>query len=181
MLVDGDEPWCEWCTGGRRCAKAANREFADLNLCWHHHLYLLDRIDQALMLDPALVVRVRRTIADIDAAARRGKVEERRSRPAFVYFAERDGFVKIGWGRNIPKRMKELGAGDSAIEGMTVGPVRLLAAIDGGEQREASLHAQFAHLRIGGEWFLFEAEVREYIESLAGRRDDLLELQDQIL
>jgi hypothetical protein len=176
-----DERWCEWCTGGRRCGRAANREFSDLKLCWHHHLYLLDRIDQALILDPALVVRVRRTISEIDAVARRGKVEQRRSQPAFVYFAERDGFVKIGWGRNIPKRMKELGTGDSAIEGMRVGPVRLLAAIRGGEQKESSLHAQFAHLRIGGEWFLFEAEVCEFVDSLNGRRDDLSEFQDQIL
>lgn len=57
----------------------------------------------------------------------------------YVYFAERNGLIKIGWTRNLPRRMKELDA-------------LLLAAVKGGRAVEKHMHAIFAPLAVVGEW-----------------------------
>jgi len=169
MEIHGDEHLCEWCTGGRRCGRAATKEFVDLKLCWHHHLYLADRIMTALMLDTSLRTRAAATIAEIrQVEIRDGKVkrEEHVRRASLVYFVERDGFVKIGFAFNVPNRIREINRGSSSIPGMTVSPVRLLATMPGGKRNERWLHDRFAHVRVDGEWFLPDDEMWSFMRSL---------------
>lgn len=70
-----------------------------------------------------------------------------RSQHALVYFVEAStGEIKIGIAVSPSKRLAELQTGSPA-------KLHLLAAIPGGVEREADLHAQFASARIHGEWF----------------------------
>ena len=81
-----------------------------------------------------------------------------------VYFVERDGFVKIGYTANLNRRLDALGRGGSFAEGMTVGPVYLLAHIDGDEVLEKSLHRRFGADRIAGsEWFYPSDDLKRYL------------------
>ncbi|MFE4867715.1 GIY-YIG nuclease family protein [Streptomyces sp. NPDC056682] len=101
----------------------------------------------------------------------RAKRETARRASSLVYFVERDGFVKIGHTSNLKRRLQQLGTGSSLIEGMTVGPVRVLATIDGaGPDNERWLHERFAHLRVGGEWFVMDDSMRDFMSGLKGCR-----------
>lgn len=70
-----------------------------------------------------------------------------------VYFAERNGLVKIGTTINPALRMRALGA-------------HLLAVEPGGFVREARLHARFADDHDFGEWFRPSGELLGYIDGL---------------
>lgn len=84
-----------------------------------------------------------------------------------VYFAERDGFVKIGTTRNLESRVAALARGDSAVLGMTIKPVKILATMPGGIAVERSVHRLFAALRFEGEWFLHEDPLAQFIAAIA--------------
>lgn len=71
-----------------------------------------------------------------------------------VYFAERDGLIKIGQSNHPAVRAGQLGA-------------RLLLSIPGDGRTEAALHLAFAHLRVAGEWFTPAPELRRLIEFAA--------------
>lgn len=83
-----------------------------------------------------------------------------------VYFAERNGLIKIGWTRNIAQRMRALSRGAQAIAGQTVGPVTRLASYRGSRWVEAELHHRFAEYRVAGEWFVFDGALRQCVNSL---------------
>lgn len=87
-----------------------------------------------------------------------------------VYFVERHGFVKIGTTQNLPARLAALDRGDSAIAGMTINPVALLAVMPGGRQVEQAIHALFEHLRYDGEWFLFDGPLVSFVKAIAEAR-----------
>lgn len=72
-----------------------------------------------------------------------------------VYYAKRDGYIKIGYTRQLAKRMASLNAIPLAVE-------------PGERTKERERHEQFAHLRIANtEWFLAGPDLLEHIEALA--------------
>lgn len=99
--------------------------------------------------------------------------------PTHVYFAERDGCVKIGCTSNVETRVDE-----RAIFGcyfppeVSKGPVRLLALMPGGWADEAALHRRFVadrlymdkprprHTPRPTEWFRLSDEIREFVDIL---------------
>jgi hypothetical protein len=85
---------------------------------------------------------------------------------SFVYFMERDGYVKIGMSKNVQQRLDQVSRGSAMMPGMTVGPVRLLAKIPGGREQEYALHRRFAALHVHGEWFRPGEALTGYIASL---------------
>jgi len=99
-----------------------------------------------------------------------GRVRELKAqRPeSLVYFVERDGFVKIGMTTQLRKRLAALGRGGQMPDGMTVGPVELLATMPGGKKNETYLHSRFHDHRIEGtEWFYPAPELMQFIGSLS--------------
>jgi excisionase family DNA binding protein len=74
------------------------------------------------------------------------------SRPV-VYFAERDGLIKIGTTIALRSRLNALGA-------------RPLAAVEGSYAEERKLHQRFASDRIAGEWFHPSAALMGFIAGL---------------
>lgn len=83
-----------------------------------------------------------------------------------VYFIRVDspgGEIKIGYASSVKARLTSLQTG-SPYRMEIVGVVA-----EGGEELERELHAQFAHLRMSGEWFRPGAELWAYIESLEDR------------
>lgn len=70
-----------------------------------------------------------------------------------VYFAERDGLIKIGCSVTPAARSRGLGA-------------LLLATQPGGFGAEADMHERFHASRISGEWFLPEDNLLAHIASL---------------
>ncbi len=71
-----------------------------------------------------------------------------------VYFIQAgpNGPVKIGRAANPPARLAEL-------QGANHEELRLLRVIPGNETTERALHGLYAHLRIRGEWFRFDASM----------------------
>jgi hypothetical protein len=84
-----------------------------------------------------------------------------------VYFAERAGLVKIGTTGDIAARLMQLGQGVSAIKGMELTPVTLLATMPGSRPVERAIHEMFANLRYRGEWFLLAQPLVGFIEAVA--------------
>ncbi len=84
---------------------------------------------------------------------------------SIVYFVQvgDDGPVKIGFTTNMPHRLATIQTGQPQ-------KVRLRAFAYGGRDMEAQFHATFDDLRLRGEWFKFEGELRATLEELA-RRD----------
>lgn len=87
-----------------------------------------------------------------------------------VYFVERHGFVKIGTTQNLAARLASLDRGDSAIPGMMIAPVAVLAVMPGGRPVERAIHALFEHLRYDGEWFLLDGPLVAFIQAVAEAR-----------
>lgn len=87
--------------------------------------------------------------------------------PSLVYFIEREGLIKIGFSTNLSKRLKAISKGSSMPDGMTIGPVVLLATEPGDRRREERLHRRFDRSRVGNsEWFRPSKALRRYIEDL---------------
>jgi hypothetical protein len=131
-----------------------------------------------------------RAIRDADLVARGQQVpretfERARQlrRASVVYFVERDGLIKIGTTTNLHTRLRSLGQGGCKMpEGMTVGPVNLLASIPGDRLDESKYHERFRRQRVGGEWFRPNKALLRLVEDLqraerSGKRDIL----DQVL
>ncbi len=78
-----------------------------------------------------------------------------------IYFLlnEKVNQLKIGRSTNVYKRIKTL----QTACGVSL---TLLATIPGHVKEEKNLHRRFAALRVLGEWFNFEAPLREYVGSL---------------
>lgn len=71
-----------------------------------------------------------------------------------VYFAQRQGLIKIGHSRSVPNRVCALKS-------------ELLGAVPGGKEIETELHTRFSHLRVKGEWFKPGDDLLSYIRSEA--------------
>lgn len=82
-----------------------------------------------------------------------------------VYFLAFDRFVKIGWTRDVSRRLGELN--------IFPGPIRLLYAHQGTLSDERKYHcAKFKSLRVHNEWFRHERHLATFI---AARRKKLLD------
>lgn len=92
-----------------------------------------------------------------------------------VYFVERQGFVKIGTTTNLDKRLRDIGKGSCMPQGMTVGPVRLVATMPGDQRHEKFLHNLFSDLQLEGEWFLPDTRLCGLIARQASADYELLQ------
>lgn len=79
-----------------------------------------------------------------------------RPRVEVVYYVRWDDRIKIGTTREPRRRLAAIWHHE------------LLAFERGGRAMERARHAQFAHLREGGEWFRAEAELRAHAARLTG-------------
>src|SRR6476661_6307336 len=77
----------------------------------------------------------------------------RSPRPRWVYFAERDGRIKIGSSNQVAARMRTLDAS-------------LLAVTRGGFDAEWATHRLFDDYALGHEWFADVPPLRDYIAGL---------------
>lgn len=77
----------------------------------------------------------------------------------YVYFIlDRDlGVVKVGYSKDPDKRLLSLQTGNSS-------ELELVHRISGTKRDEAVYHAEFAHLRLHGEWFRCEENLAELLE-----------------
>jgi hypothetical protein len=71
-----------------------------------------------------------------------------------VYFVKGGDRVKIGYSSVLSSRLSEL------RRVMAPTPLELLGAIDGDRTIEAALHVRLKHLRLSGEWFRDDLELR---------------------
>jgi hypothetical protein len=90
--------------------------------------------------------------------------ERRCNEIGWVYLvsAPGTGTVKIGYSAKEPRnRVKSL---------QTANPteLRLLSLVRGSRRDEQKYHRQFAHLRVRGEWFRDEPELREHFGEMLG-------------
>lgn len=100
-----------------------------------------------------------------------------------VYFIEREGLIKIGVTRNIDARVKSISKGSSMPDGMTVGPVQLLATTSGDRRDEQKYHTRFRKQRIPKtEWFRPNKALRRLIEDLQrAQRNGSKDVLDQVI
>jgi Meiotically up-regulated gene 113 len=94
-----------------------------------------------------------------------------------VYFAARDGLVKIGTAKDVRKRITDIARGSCLATGMTSGPVSLLATRPGDRRHEKLLHSRFSHLHWEYEWFIPGDDLLLFIRSL---RDCDFDALDQL-
>lgn len=167
--------------GSRLCKQRAYLQVGSLVMCWAHGKSFFDAMEKQaeehgplrfwmkkllIRVDPALGAPkdYAKSLIDTEQLAAKAKHKGPESR---VYFMERDGMVKIGISKDVPKRCKEVSRGSAMIVGMTLGPVTLLGTMPGGRDQEFQLHRQFRHLRVDGEWFHFTEEIKDYIAQRA--------------
>ena len=76
----------------------------------------------------------------------------------YVYFISSDDKIKIGYTKNIKRRLKQLQTSNSS-------QLLLLGYIEGDKDVEKQLHKRFAQYRIrkNGEWFNCSDEILDYI------------------
>jgi hypothetical protein len=77
----------------------------------------------------------------------------------YVYFIGGGDWVKIGFAKNISRRLE-------ALRTTCPFPLAVLASFPGSEKRERELHNRFSGYRLSGEWFRFEGELKAFVETL---------------
>lgn len=78
------------------------------------------------------------------------------ARTNHVYFIAGAGLVKIGWSRDLWKRLDALQSG-SPVE------LKILSAVPGDEDYEHELHERWAPLRRHGEWFELTKDLAAFV------------------
>ena len=175
--------------GSRACGNPGSNYYGpDLAFCAVHDKKFYTTIMRELEENPQFRAQMIRHIGESERdeaalwAEHRREIREWSADPGrahCVYFAERDGFVKIGRTSNLKKRMHDIGKGSCMPQGMSVGPVRLLAVIhcgctSRGCVRERHFHRQFRAKWLEGEWFLLDRELSSFIGGLQECLDDHL-------
>lgn len=164
----------------RPCAATAHHRRGRMVFCTAHDKKFVTSVLQELARDVRFRDQVIREMQahDTDEAelwiAHRRKIKgwsPGTGRAHCVYFAAREGFVKIGRTANITKRIHDIGKGSCMPQGMSVGPVNLLATIlcdcrERGCVRERHFHERFVDKWLEGEWFIFDAELAAFVGSL---------------
>lgn len=89
----------------------------------------------------------------------------KRRRQSYVYFlqAEGDGLIKIGRTINPDKRVREL-------QTLAPSPLKLLALVEGGKDREREIHEMFVDARSHGEWFEPTPQLLRFIQNHSKER-----------
>ena len=72
----------------------------------------------------------------------------------FVYFAPKDGLLKIGFSTHPQRRAREL---------KPDGPLKLIV---GTSDIEKELHQRFNVQRVTGEWFKNEGDLKQFVDAL---------------
>ncbi len=157
----------------RDCGNNAYHRAGSLAVCGMHFEKLVDVVFFEMSESDHFRMRVQRELEYLSRKRRAEEAPPEADSPrqaSWVYFAERDGFVKIGTSTDVRKRMTALASGGNFVEGMTVGPLTLLAVIPGNRTNEQFFHRKFAHLRLDPkrEWFLYDEEIRNFVEGLKG-------------
>lgn len=182
---------CFWLVddASRPCGNSATFYYGpDLAFCHVHDKKFLAAILSEIREAPKFRDNLIAHVAQYDREEARLWTEHRKeirtwptalSRAHCVYFAERDGFVKIGRTSDVKKRMHDIGKGSCMPQGMSVGPVRLLALINcactvKGCVREKHYHGKFRDKWLEGEWFLLDRELASFIGGLEDCLDDRL-------
>lgn len=158
---------------GEPCGQAHHKEVAGFKLCFQHW----DSIRRESELDPAGIANFARWSDDRLSGhpaviewsrrekARRDEELAQKGSVGFVYFAYREGHIKIGSSADPLRRLRSLALGGVVMpNGVQPGELQLLATERGGQSRERELHVEFAKHRVAGEWFEDCIELRQYIE-----------------
>jgi hypothetical protein len=88
----------------------------------------------------------------------------------FIYFIVCGDYIKIGYSDNPEKRLVQMQTG-SPID------MSLALKIEGTRATEQEMHSRFSRLRVRGEWFHFDEELRDFVnghfppDELAKRRE----------
>ena len=184
-------PACYWLVGNdsRPCANIAHHVFGRMTFCTQHAKDFLPAVLAEIHESPKFRDLVIAEMDEYDIDEAHLWTEHRKQirpltasgpwRAHAVYFAERDGFVKIGRTSNIDKRMHDVGKGSCMPQGMSVGPVKLLAVIycdciTKGCVREKHFHDKFGAQWLEGEWFLLDLQLASFIGGLPDCLDDRL-------
>src|ERR1035437_867952 len=87
-----------------------------------------------------------------------------------TYFIEaiNTGTIKIGKSDNVTKRL-------SALQMSSFTPLKVLGFFPDGVISEYEAHKKFSHLRIRGEWFKAEKELRNYIRELKEKHKQIVD------
>jgi hypothetical protein len=76
--------------------------------------------------------------------------------PSIYFISAGDGLVKIGYSRNVDKRMRVLSTASPR-------PLQILLTIPGTRSDESAFHEMFKAERIRGEWFLLSSRIEDFI------------------
>lgn len=95
--------------------------------------------------------------------------QDAKRRPSIIYFVRREGLIKIGTTTQLAKRVKAISRGSCMPNGMTIGPVEVLATMPGDRNIEEHLHRRFAEVRFQGEWFHETPELLALVARLQRR------------
>ncbi|MFD5509007.1 GIY-YIG nuclease family protein [Streptomyces sp. NPDC127051] len=123
-------------------------------------------------------------VADAQHVTRDTFEQARRLRHAsVVYFVERHGYIKIGVTSSLKQRLPSLASGSCLMpDGVSPGPVTLLATTPGDREVEAAYHLRFRRLRVRGEWFRPNKALLTVVEDLQrAARNDRKDILDQAL
>lgn len=82
----------------------------------------------------------------------------------YVYFIRSGQSVKIGFSRDVKKRLQQLKTGAAH-------KVSILAAVPGTMDTEAYFHRMFAEYRMSGEWFRYEGELKRFAALMPARSE----------
>lgn len=180
-----DTPACSAWAGGpkvyRPCGQpaTAHEAYRIIDLCSEHavearSLFTSGRdevIDSLIAEGQAYrqaVAQVVAPLADLAGLVPRASRKAPDAKAQQVYFIRCEGFVKIGISADPQKRLETI---QRSGNGTLAPPINLagshIAATEsGGRGRERELHRKFARLRVVGEWFKEDDELRSYIDSL---------------
>jgi hypothetical protein len=79
--------------------------------------------------------------------------------PEVVYFMYSAGKIKIGYSKDVRKRLTDL-------SNMASSPVELIAVLPGDRELEKYLHRTFKPDRVHGEWFKPSSEIKRFLECI---------------
>jgi hypothetical protein len=81
---------------------------------------------------------------------------------SYIYFLHAGNYIKIGYSQDIHKRIKQLQTGSPF-------KLRLVLAIEGGVKLEKQLHKKFNKYRHQNEWFYYNLDIANFIESMKSK------------
>lgn len=92
-----------------------------------------------------------------------------------VYFAQTridPTKVKIGFTKDVEARRVNMSVS-------VPGGIHILATLPGGKEAEGYLHEKFESYNVGGEWFHFSDEIRDFVRDVQNGKQGLIPFRDQ--